>query len=243
MYRILLVEDEEALRDTLQLNLELEGYETITLASGSPVVATLEHQHIDLILLDIMLPDLNGLDVCEQIRLRNFTMPIIFLTAKDTPADRIAGLRRGADDYLAKPFHLEELLLRMAILLRRNTTEKQQPNDILNFGGHTVNFRTYEVQTANNQQFMLTKKEAMLLKLLSERAGQVVSRQQILQTVWGYDVYPSTRTIDNFILSFRKYFEENPKKPLFFHAMRGVGYKMELTAKAQTEDDENIVLD
>jgi two-component system alkaline phosphatase synthesis response regulator PhoP len=225
MYRILLVEDEESLRETLALNLELEGYDVVALDSGRNVVQTLQQQHIDLILLDIMLPDMSGLEVCGQIRLNNLAMPIIFLTAKDTPADRVAGLRQGADDYLAKPFNLEELLLRVAILLRRLGGEKAQTAELLTFGGHTVNFKTYEVLTAGGEKFMLTKKEAMLLKLLTDRAGQVVSRQQILQAVWGYDVYPSTRTIDNFILSFRKYFEPNPKQPIYFHSLRGVGYK------------------
>lgn len=225
MYRILLVEDEESLRETLALNLELENYDVVALDSGRNVLLTLQQQHIDLILLDIMLPDMSGLEVCAQIRLNNLATPIIFLTAKDTPADRIAGLRQGADDYLAKPFNLEELLLRVAILLRRTSGDKIQSVELFSFGGHKVNFKTYEVETASGERFILTKKEAMLLKLLTDRAGQVVSRQQILQAVWGYDVYPSTRTIDNFILSFRKYFEPNPKQPIYFHSLRGIGYK------------------
>lgn len=231
MHKILLVEDEETLRETLQLNLELEGYEVIALGSGSKVLSTLTQQVVDLVILDIMLPDMNGLDICQQIRINNFHMPVIFLTAKDTVVDRIAGLKIGADDYLSKPFHLEELLLRIQKLLMRNFPEEKKALDIITFGAFTVNFQTYEVFVQNGENFQLTKKEAMLLKLLIEKEGEVVSRQQILQTVWGYDVYPSTRTIDNFILSFRKYFESNPKEPIFFHSIRGVGYKFEMHNK------------
>ena len=228
MYKILLVEDEESLRETLQLNLELEGYVVIAIGNGNKAFPTLASQHIDLVILDIMLPDMNGLDICQQIRLNNYDTPIIFLTAKDTPSDRIAGLKIGADDYLSKPFHLEELMLRIQKLLMRNAPEIKKALDIFSFANFTINFQTYEVSVQGGEDFVLTKKEAMLLKLLIEKQGEVVSRQQILQTVWGYDVYPSTRTIDNFILSFRKYFELNPKEPVYFHSMRGVGYKFEM---------------
>ena len=227
MSRILLVDDEEALRETLKLNLELEGFEIVDVGTGRDVVRLVGQQHFDLILLDIMLPDVDGLQLCEQIRLVNIDVPIMFLTAKDTPADKVQGLKRGADDYLTKPFHLEELLLRIQILLRRSQKHLSNSIDVFEFGGSRVDFKTYEATTQAGEQIVLTKKEAMLLKLLIERKGEVVSRQQILQTVWGYDVYPSTRTIDNFILSFRKYFEKNPKEPIYFHSIRGVGYKFE----------------
>ncbi|MCP4441892.1 MAG: response regulator transcription factor [Aureispira sp.] len=222
--RILLVEDEENIRETLKLNLELEDFEVVGIGDGRKVLKTFKEQHFDLVLLDIMLPEVNGLQLCEQIRLLNMQIPIIFLTAKDTTADKITGLKKGADDYITKPFSLEELLLRIQILLKRSQKNTSNSVEEFEFGKNQVNFKTFEA-LGQKGEFKLTKKEAMLLKLLIERRGEVVSRQQILQTVWGYDVYPSTRTIDNFILSFRKYFEHNPKKPMFFHSVRGVGYK------------------
>jgi two-component system alkaline phosphatase synthesis response regulator PhoP len=222
--RIFLVEDEISIRDALKLNLELEGYEVVTTADGKRVLKMFKEQHFDLVLLDIMLPEVSGLELCEQIRLVNMDIPIIFLTAKDTTADKVKGLKKGADDYIVKPFNLEELLLRIQILLKRSQGTTSTSLESFEFGLNKANFKTYEA-TGNQGEFKLTKKEAMLLKLLIERRGEVVSRQQILQSVWGYDVYPSTRTIDNFILSFRKYFEEDPKSPNFFHSVRGVGYK------------------
>jgi two-component system alkaline phosphatase synthesis response regulator PhoP len=222
--RIFLVEDEISIRDALKLNLELEGYEVVTTGDGKKVLKMFKEQHFDIVLLDIMLPEVSGLELCEQIRLVNMDIPIIFLTAKDTTADKVAGLKKGADDYIVKPFNLEELLLRIQILLKRSQGTTSTSLESFEFGENKANFKTYEA-TGNQGEFKLTKKEAMLLKLLIERRGEVVSRQQILQSVWGYDVYPSTRTIDNFILSFRKYFEEDPKSPNFFHSVRGVGYK------------------
>ena len=222
--RILLVEDEENIRTVVKLNLELENYEVVTASDGKMALKYFQEQHFDLILLDVMLPEIDGFEVCEQIRLTNMSVPIMMLTAKETAMDRVTGLKKGADDYLTKPFNLEELLLRVQNLLKRSNSSPEKTLGIYNFGGHTVNFSTFEA-TGNNGTFTLTKKEAMLLKLLVDRKNEVVSRQQILRSVWGYDVYPSTRTIDNFILSFRKYFEDNPRKPVRFLSIRGVGYK------------------
>jgi len=222
--RILLVEDEENIREVVKLNLELEEYEVVTSANGKDALKKIEEQHFDLLILDVMLPDVDGFQICEQVRLSNMEVPIMFLTAKDTSLDRINGLKRGADDYLTKPFHLEELLLRVNNLIKRSSKSPENTPKIYTFGKNKINFITFEAQT-NNGDFNLTKKEVKLLKLLIDRKNEVVSRQQILQSVWGYDVYPSTRTIDNFILSFRKYFEENPRKPKHFLSIRGVGYK------------------
>ena len=171
-----------------------------------------------------MLPEVDGFQLCEQIRLENLEVPIMFLTAKDTTLDRVLGLKKGADDYLTKPFNLEELLLRVRNLIRRTTKDPVQSAETVEFGTNKINFITFEA-TGQKGDFNLTKKEAMLLKLLIDRKNEVVSRQQILQAVWGYDVYPSTRTIDNFLLSFRKSFEKDPKRPTFFLSVRGVGYK------------------
>lgn len=224
MIRILLVEDEENIRDVVKLNLEMEDFEVVAASNGRDALKYFREQHFDLLILDVMLPEIDGFQVCEQVRLTNMEVPIIFLTAKDTAMDRISGLKKGADDYLTKPFNLEELLLRVNNLIKRTSKAPENTPEVYTFGNNKVNFLTYEAQN-EQQAFSLTKKEAMLLKLLIDRRNEVVSRQQILQSVWGYDVYPSTRTIDNFILSFRKYFEADPKNPNFFLSVRGVGYK------------------
>lgn len=227
MLRILLVEDEESLRDLIRLNLEMEEYEVVTAADGREAIRVFREQHFDLVVLDVMLPEIDGFQVCEQIRLTHVKVPIIFLTAKDSSEDIILGLKKGGDDYLTKPFVLEEFLLRVKNLLKRISPEQELNLSIYQFGNNTVNFATYEV-IGENGNFQLTKKEALLLKLLIDKKDQVVSRNEILQSVWGYDVYPSTRTIDNFILSFRKYFEKDPKNPVYFLSIRGVGYKFTL---------------
>lgn len=224
MSRILLVEDEENIRDVVKLNLELEDYEVVGVDNGKEALKAFNEQHFDLLILDVMLPEIDGFQICEKVRLTNMEVPIIFLTAKDTAIDKIAGLKKGADDYLTKPFNLEELLLRVKNLIKRTSKSPDNTPNIYEFGANKINFLTFEAE-GNQGGFILTKKEAMLLKLLIDRKDEVVSRQQILQSVWGYDVYPSTRTIDNFILSFRKYFEQDPKQPMYFLSVRGVGYK------------------
>jgi len=225
IYRILLVEDEDHIRENLKLNLELEDYEVVAVPDGSKAVKAFREQRFNLVVLDVMLPEMDGFDVCEQIRLDDLETPILFLTAKDTSQDKIKGLKAGGDDYITKPFNLEELLLRVKNLLKRSA--KHNSDDTFNeyeFGGNKVNFATYEANSIYGP-LKLTNKEMKLLKVLIDRRNEVVSRQHILQSVWGYDVYPSTRTIDNFILAFRKYFEKDPKNPVYFHSIRGVGYK------------------
>ncbi|MCC6687796.1 MAG: response regulator transcription factor [Saprospiraceae bacterium] len=222
--RILLVEDEESILTTLKLNLEFEGYEVVYATDGKTALDLFKSQYFHLVVLDIMIPILSGLDVCEQIRLTDSETPIIFLTARDTIPNKIDGLKKGADDYLTKPFSFEELLLRIKNLIKRSAHTPPDIADAYTFGENIVNFKTYEAKGVNGT-FELTLKEAKLIKLLVERKNEVVSRQQILQAVWGYEIYPSTRTIDNFILSFRKYFEKDQKNPVYFHSIRGVGYK------------------
>ncbi|GIV33303.1 MAG: DNA-binding response regulator [Chitinophagales bacterium] len=225
-YRILLVEDEKNLQEAIRMNLEMENYEVEVASTGPQALKKFSEQRFNLVILDIMIPELDGFTVCQRIRLENHDLPILFLTAKNTPADKIKGLRSGADDYVTKPFNLEELLLRVQILLRHSLkgTKNETAAHVYTFGGNKVNFITYEAIGVNGK-FHLTKKEVQLLKLLIDHKNEVVSRQQILQYVWGYDVFPSTRTIDNFILSFRKYFEKDAKNPRHFHSVRGVGYK------------------
>lgn len=222
--RLLLVEDEDSLRTTLRMNFELEGYDVTTAVRGGEALERIRGARFDGIVLDVMLPDLDGFTICETIRLEGDRTPVLFLTARTTPADRVRGLRAG-DDYLGKPFDLQELLLRVEKLVNR--TEEggvvAAPSRIT-FGGNMVDFSTYEIQGKRGLNKRLTQREMLLLRLLTERADEVVSREEILQKVWGYDVFPTTRTIDNFIVSFRKYFEANPHKPKHFRSIRGVGY-------------------
>lgn len=224
---ILLVEDEEHLLKIIQLNLELEGYAVITAVTGIEALKEFRRNTVGLVLLDVMLPEMDGFDVLEEIRKEDKQVPVLFLTAKGAGEDRIRGLKLGADDYLTKPFNLEELLLRIRILLKRSGTIKSESSvpDIFTFGTNSVNFITYEIRGVNSITLQISKREIALLKLLTERKGEVISREEILDRVWGTDVYPSSRTIDNYILAFRKYFESNPKEPVYFHSIRGVGYK------------------
>lgn len=224
---ILVVEDEENLHETLRLNLEIENYEITSAYTGSEALKAVKEEYFDLIILDIMLPEIDGINVIERIRIQNLDTPILILSAKNSNADKILGLRTGADDYLTKPFNLEELLLRVNKLIHKNTLLHHKDNvpDMISFGKNTVDFKAQEATNWEGKKILLSKKEAMLLRLLIEHKNEVVTREKILQSVWGYNVYPTTRTIDNFILSFRKYFEEDSRNPKHFHSARGVGYK------------------
>ena len=224
---ILLVEDEENLHETLKLNLEMEGYGVTSAFDGNEALHAFGDEYFDLIIMDIMLPHLDGISVTETIRLQNNDVPILMLSAKNSSADRVLGLKKGADDYLVKPFNLEELLLRVEKLIYKNKRlqDRESVGDTYEFGKNIIDFKAQEATTWNRQKLQLSKKETMLLKLLLENKGEVVTREKILQSVWGYNVYPNTRTIDNFILNFRKYFEKDSRNPQYFHSVRGVGYK------------------
>lgn len=223
--RLLLVEDEESLRSTLRLNFELEGYDVTTAVRGSEALERIRGARFDGIVLDVMLPDVDGFTICETMRLEGNSTPVLFLTARALPQDRIRGLRSG-DDYLGKPFELEELLLRVGKLMQRNGAS---PGSLgpskRSFGSNQVDFDSYDIKGQRGLEKRLTQREILLLKLLMDRENEVVSREEILQKVWGYDVFPTTRTIDNFIVAFRKYFEADPQIPRHFHSVRGVGYK------------------
>ena len=228
-HSILLVEDEEHLHEALKLNLEMEGYEVDSAYDGGEALKQIQSAHYDLIILDIMLPSLDGFSITERLRLNNNQTPILILSAKNTSANRVQGLKLGADDYLTKPFNLEELLLRVSKLIQKQVQQsKTSPQmDCYQFQGHTIDFNASEVILGTGQKITLTKRELLLLKLLIEHKSTVVTREKILQLVWGYQVFPNTRTIDNFILNFRKYFEIDPKHPKHFISMRGVGYKFQ----------------
>ena len=226
-FSILLVEDEENLQEALKLNLELEGYEVSVAGDGAKALKMVSKEHFDLIVLDVMLPEVDGITVCETIRLKNNDVPILMLSAKHSSADKVLGLKKGADDYMAKPFNLDELLLRIEKLIKKSEriSNKETVEDIYTFGRNNIDFKASAANNYNNEDIILTKKEVMLLKLLVENKNEVVTREKILQSVWGYNVYPTTRTIDNFILNFRKYFEADSRNPRFFQSARGVGYK------------------
>ncbi|HZI00606.1 MAG TPA: response regulator transcription factor [Flavisolibacter sp.] len=224
---ILLVEDEEHLHEALKMNLELEGYQVTSAYDGIKASKAIQNEYFDLIILDVMIPEIDGFSLTQNIRLTNTEVPILILSAKGSSEDRVTGLKKGADDYLTKPFNLEELLLRVSKLIRKNKQiqDRSTVGDIYSFGGHTIDFKAQEAVTSSGEKIQLSKKEAMLLKLLIENKNEVVPREKILQSVWGYNVYPTTRTIDNFILNFRKYFEQDSRNPKHFHSVRGVGYK------------------
>jgi two-component system alkaline phosphatase synthesis response regulator PhoP len=224
MPQIALVEDETSLNELIKLNLELEGNSVLSFFNGQEALSNLQKlQKADLVILDIMLPQVSGLELCEKIRIAS-DVPILFLSAKGTTADRIAGLKKGGTDYLVKPFDLEELLLKVSILLRSLKVGNQI--NMLEINSKTVDFDTFEVRNINQELVsVLTKKEVELLRLFALKVGQVVSRDEILDTVWGQDQFPSSRTVDNFIVGFRKLFETDQKNPQYFHSVRGVGYK------------------
>ena len=225
MNKILLVEDEENIGDIVKFNLEDEGYYVEWVKSGKKAVITFFEERFDLVVLDIMLPEMDGFDVCESIRLKDDETPILFLTARDDQKDKIRGLKMGADDYISKPFDLEEFLLRVKNIIKRSSKEFKKETDTYHFGeNNTFNLKTL-IATNNTEEIQLSPKEGMLLKLLLEHENEVVSRDMILERVWGVDIYPSTRTIDNFIVKLRKFFEIDPKHPKLIHSIRGVGYK------------------
>ena len=223
-YKILIIEDEESLRNTLKLNLELEHYDVETCSSGKDAVESVKSFYPDLILLDIMMPTISGIDVYKEVRSRGINTPIIFLTAKNNVHDKIEGLKLGADDYITKPFDLEELLLRINIALKRNSV-KSISVDVFKFGKCEINFLTFQIIAIDGKEETLSKREMAFLKMLVDNLNNVVSRDEILDKLWTKDESPSSRTIDNYILNFRKLFEVNPKEPVHFLSLRGVGYK------------------
>ncbi|MBU6158987.1 MAG: response regulator transcription factor [Bacteroidetes bacterium] len=224
---ILLVEDEESLREALTLNLEIEGYEVTAVGDGVEALEAVSKAHYDLIIMDVMMPELDGISTTEMLRVRQDDTPVLMLSAKSSAADRIAGLKKGADDYVTKPFHLEELMLRIRKLIDKHpkTEELKKTGSIVQFGGNTIDLQQGIATNFKEEKIELSKKELMLLRLFVENKNTIISREKILQTVWGYQVYPTTRTIDNFILNFRKYFEADSRHPVYFHSVRGMGYR------------------
>ena len=225
-FKILIIEDEKSLLDTLTLNLQLENFDVYPLTNSVNALDVIQNIKRDLIILDIMLPHMSGIDFYQTLLNQQIKIPTIFLTAKNNIKDKIEGLKLGVDDYITKPFDLEELLLRIHIVLKHATQKK----DILTayrFNQCEVNFETYLVLKQDQTTETLSKREIALLKLLIENKNTVISREEILNKLWTKDENSSSRTIDNYILNFRKMFETNQKQPTYFLSIRGVGYKFQ----------------
>ena len=226
--KILLVEDDPHLAKGLRFNLEREGYEIFLVDNGVSALDQLREKDFDLIILDLMLPKMGGLEVARTIRETNIRFPILMLTAKSSKKDREIGLEAGADDYLTKPFHLPELLLRVKGILRRSEWYKEPVNDqdIFRFAKMWINFGTGKAKGVEGE-FYLTTKEALVMKLLVEKKGDAVRREELLEKVWGYDPQTETRTVDNFISRLRKYFEKTPQEPVHIITVREKGYQFD----------------
>lgn len=222
--RILVVDDEAHLAAGIRENLVAEGYVVEMAHNGAEGLRAARGASYDLIVLDVAMPEMDGLEMCRCLRQDGIETPVLFLTVRSAPEDRVDGLEAGGDDYLVKPFHLKELLLRIVAILRR-TKWYNETTAKLRFGGNEIDFRTYRGHAWDGSEHALTHKEAMILKALAERPGNVVGREDILDQVWGYEVFPSTRTIDNFIVRLRRRFERNPDAPAHLHTIRGVGYR------------------
>jgi two-component system, OmpR family, alkaline phosphatase synthesis response regulator PhoP len=222
MQKIVIIEDEQSISETLALNLQMEGYQTSIIADGSKAMKDLSSVcESSLVILDVMLPGVNGINICRAIRERS-DLPILMLSAKGSTSERIEGLKAGANDYLPKPFDLEELILRVQNLL----PETKMKTALLKIGPCEVNFETFQcLNLETKEAVVLSKREIELLQLFQEKEGLVVSREEILDRLWGKDQFPTARTIDNYILTFRKLFESDPRNPLYFHSIRGVGYR------------------
>ena len=223
--RILLVEDEDTLAVGLEYNLIEEGYVVSWAKNGREAIDYFEKSKFDLIILDIMLPYINGFEVAERIRKDDPHIPILMLTAKTESGDRVKGLEKGADDYLTKPFHLQELLLRIKGMLKRKSwyVNASQKQPIYEFGNNEINFETLKC-LHGSEEIRLTPQEAMLLKYLVERKGEIVTRKELIENVWHLNPEIETRTVDIFIVRLRKYFETDPSNPVYFKSIRGAGY-------------------
>lgn len=226
---ILVVEDEKNLAEGISENLRREGYAAEVVADGLTALDRIVAGDYSLVVLDVMLPCLDGYSVCEAVRSRGCRTPILFLTAKGGVDDRIRGLRAGGDDYLPKPFHLQEFLVRVAAILRRSqwTPAGAQSHERINFGANRFDVRSYEATAWDGTCHTLSDKEAMILKVLAERPREVVTREDILDWVWGYEVLPPTRVVDEIIGRLRARFEPDPQTPKHFHTVTGVGYRFE----------------
>ncbi len=228
--RLLVVEDEANIAAGLKLNLELEGFDVEVVRTAREAAAKLlDVDGYDAIVLDVMLPDFDGFELCRRLRAAGNHIPVIMLTARSSAEDRVTGLEAGADDYLVKPFALKELLARVRSVLRRRSWERQReappPNTrTLNFGDAHIDFDTHIV-TVRGERLTLTQLELDLIAYFAQNPGRVITRSELLERVWKLRNYPNTRTVDNFLVRLRRYFEKNPAEPTHFLAHRGAGYQ------------------
>jgi DNA-binding response OmpR family regulator len=228
MKRILVVEDDLAILRGLEDNLEFESYEVLTAEDGERGYAVLKEKKPDLVILDLMLPKMSGTELCRKVRKEGMTTPILMLTARGEEKDRVAGLDQGADDYVTKPFSVPELLARVRALIRR--VELSKTGDLpgeLHFDDVSVDFKRFEARKAG-KKIEMSRKEFGILRLLAARRGEVVERDELLDEVWGYDQYPTTRTVDNHIALLRGKLEDDPGNPRRILTIYGVGYRMVL---------------
>ncbi len=233
MIQILIVEDEQHIADLLITNLELEGYacqHAATISDAQKILLNADLM-VDIVLLDVMLPDGNGYEFCKMIKSFQPNLPVLILSALGQSADRIIGLKSGADDYLAKPFNLEELLLRIALLKGKvQTSSATTLQQTITIGSAKINLADYTI-TVNHQITKLTSKEKELLEYFYKHRGKVISREELLEHVWHYDVFPTSRTIDNYIVKLRNLIEDDNDQTQMLTTIRGVGYKLELGGK------------
>ena len=223
MTKVLIVEDDPAILRGLADNLRFEKYDVLTATDGEAGYKLQHTQNPDLIVLDLMLPRMTGLELCRKLRTEGQQVPILMLTARGEEADRVVGLDLGADDYVTKPFSVMELLARIRALLRRTNSSKSLPND-LNFGDVEIDFLRY-VARRRGKTVEMTRKEFAILRLLGSRTGEVVSRDELLNEVWGVESYPVTRTVDNHIAGLRAKLEADPARPVYIRTVHGVGYQ------------------
>lgn len=226
--KLIVVEDEEHLAEVISENLELEGYSVEVVTDGLAALARLRREPAPaLVLLDVMLPGMDGFTICETLRREGRDIPILFLTARSGLDDRVRGLELGGDDFLGKPFDLRELMLRVRAILKRSTwyASPSAAGDVLTLGAARVDFKRYVV-LLDGREIQLSQKETMILRCLAEKPGEVIARAEILDRVWGYDAFPTERTIDNFIVRLRRLLEPDPQAPRYIHTVRGTGYRL-----------------
>ena len=223
---IVVVEDDAAILRGLRYNLEEEGYEVRSAADGATGLGLIRDEEPDLVILDLMLPELSGYEVCQKIRSEGLDTPILMLTARGQEADKVVGLDLGADDYVTKPFSVREVLARVRALVRRARGAYSVPQE-LQVGDVLVDFRSYEAHRGG-EPFKMTPKEFALLRALAARAGEVVTRAELLTEVWGYERLPTTRTVDNHVASLRSKLEADSSDPRHLLTVHGVGYRLEL---------------
>ena len=222
--KILIIEDEADVLRGLEINLTREGYRVLGATAGDAGLQLAIKENPSLIILDLMLPGMNGLDVCRELRRKGFEIPVIMLTAKSEEVDQVVGLEIGADDYVTKPFSLKELLARIRVQLRKAPQHSSGQPARYRFNAVDVDFNKYTA-TRNGEPVELTAKEYDVLRLLIQCRGEVVTRERMLNDVWGYEACPTTRTVDNHILKLRQKLEEDPAHPRYILSIYGEGYK------------------